>query len=1251
MFLLLLMVIILQWNAQSLIAHGNEFKHALSKWDTKPDIICIQETWLKEDKTFKLYGYDLFRCDRNETSKSSGGGVAFFVKKGVAINYIKDKGSLVEFQVIEVFCKDFKKLNIINVYNPCLVMVESHLVDLEPHINNNTLICGDFNSHNSLWGSNLTDKNGQFTEDFMSKFDLICLNSGEGTRINVAQGSTSCIDISLTSHSLGAKHNWTVLQDTWGSDHHPILIELNEKCFYSPYKSSVRWSLKKGSWDKFKVACDEFILEPDNDNCEDTYNTFIDQLVTAIDSSFPKITGQVNNVKKVPTSWWNDKCEQAIKDRKAALKILKKSCHPDDLIAYKRACAIARKTIKQAKREDWRQFCSSINSQSSSKQIWSKIKRINKVQKKISIPVLKQGNVDFITDLDKANHMVNHFANVSSDENCNEDFRKRKKEIEENLIICDNDSIESILNDDFSMSELNHAIASSKCTTPGKDGISNTFIKQLPSKARSYLLIIFNMIWHFSVCPTSWKEAVLIPVLKPGKDPSDPKSYRPIALTSTMCKLMERMVNSRLVWYLENHNLFSNQQCGFRKGRSTKDHIIQLESSIDKAFANKESTLAVFLDLEKAYDMLWPSGVIIKLEQLGIHGRIVKWIQNFLLNRKIQVRLNGTFSTLKEIDNGTPQGSVISPTLFNIAVNDLSKIVSGVSFSQYADDIAIWKSNRNLKFVTNKIQENLELIDDWCVKWGFKLSSSKTIAVLFSNKRNKDVQLKLHDKLIDIHSSAKFLGVIFDSRLNWHEHINYITTRCKKKLNLLKCICGLSWGTDCTTLLRIYKALIKPVLEFGCEAFNSASNSCKHKLDSIQYQALRICTGALYGTALNALQVECGEPPLQLRRNFLCQLYVNKLNIHSSHPNKHLLQDCWQKYYFAGKWEKSFQHAPFEVIWNQNITSIFPLHNPFPYWFYVEPNISTEVLNSIKMITDTNEKSLIIKDIIYTKWCQSLHIYTDGSLNPNTNKVGCGIYIPYFKYSKSVRLNNSTSIYSAELFAILLALEWIEEFQPLLACIFSDCLSALQTISKYNPSNKLVCDIRHSLLSIQNLGCSVSFEWIPGHCGIHGNEIADLSAKYATSKEKIDVTLPLTITEIKHILCKELVQKWQAQWCDTKISSFKVIKPFVSLYDDFCNMPRWQEIIINRLRLGVFSKLKSYQFKIGKVPDGLCDKCKVYDDVSHFLLDCDKYKEFRNNFRDRLQYTTNQMTLKNIFKDKSNLIHVISFIQDCGSNQ
>ena len=228
--------------------------------------------------------------------------------------------------------------------------------------------------------------------------------------------------------------------------------------------------------------------------------------------------------------------------------------------------------------------------------------------------------------------------------------------------------------------------------------------------------------------------------------------------------------------------------------------------------------------------MLWPSGVLIKLEQLGIHGRMVRWIQNFLSKRKIQVKLNGTLSIMQEINNGIPQGSVISPTLFNIAVNDLDKALSGVSLSQYADDIAIWKSNRNVKYINTKIQQNLDLTSDWCCKWGFKLSASKTQAVLFTNKRNREAKLKIHDKFIDFHTSAKFLGVIFDHKLSWHEHINYILSRCKKKINLLKCISGLDWGADCCTLLRIYKSLIKPVLEYGCEAFNSASITFKKKL-------------------------------------------------------------------------------------------------------------------------------------------------------------------------------------------------------------------------------------------------------------------------------------------------------------------------------------------------------------------------------------------------------------------------------------
>ena len=224
------------------------------------------------------------------------------------------------------------------------------------------------------------------------------------------------------------------------------------------------------------------------------------------------------------------------------------------------------------------------------------------------------------------------------------------------------------------------------------------------------------MIWYTSQCPSKWKEAILIPIIKQGKNPQEPQSYRPIALTSTFCKIMERMINNRLNWYLEKYKLLSNHQCGFRKGRSTKDHIIHMESSVNKGFANKESTLAVFLDLEKAYDMLWPTAIIIKLQTMGICGRITQWIHHFLSNRKIQVKINNTFSNLCNIKNGISQGSVISPTLFNIAVNDLAEVTYGINISQYADDIAIWKSNRNTNFLMRKIQQNLNDINKWCKK-------------------------------------------------------------------------------------------------------------------------------------------------------------------------------------------------------------------------------------------------------------------------------------------------------------------------------------------------------------------------------------------------------------------------------------------------------------------------------------------------------------------------------------------------------
>ena len=148
--------------------------------------------------------------------------------------------------------------------------------------------------------------------------------------------------------------------------------------------------------------------------------------------------------------------------------------------------------------------------------------------------------------------------------------------------------------------------------------------------------------------PPSWREATIVAIPKPGKDYSDPNNYRPIALTSCLCKTMERMVNNRLMWVLESKGLLALEQCRFRKNRSTADHVVRFDSYIRNAFAKKEHVLAIFFDLEKAYDTTWKHGILSDLYDLDFRGHLATFIDGFLSHRLFQVRARSTLSDTYE---------------------------------------------------------------------------------------------------------------------------------------------------------------------------------------------------------------------------------------------------------------------------------------------------------------------------------------------------------------------------------------------------------------------------------------------------------------------------------------------------------------------------------------------------------------------------------------------------------------------------
>jgi len=142
-------------------------------------------------------------------------------------------------------------------------------------------------------------------------------------------------------------------------------------------------------------------------------------------------------------------------------------------------------------------------------------------------------------------------------------------------------------------------------------------LKHLPSKVLNTLLSILNDIWITGNFPPSWRQSV-VPIPKSGKDASDPTNYHPIALTSCVCKAMERIVNNRFVWYLETNKIITPTQSGFRKGRSTTDQLVRLESFVREAFINKQHATVIFFDLEKAYDTTWQFGILKDLHDAGL---------------------------------------------------------------------------------------------------------------------------------------------------------------------------------------------------------------------------------------------------------------------------------------------------------------------------------------------------------------------------------------------------------------------------------------------------------------------------------------------------------------------------------------------------------------------------------------------------------------------------------------------------------
>ena len=264
--------------------------------------------------------------------------------------------------------------------------------------------------------------------------------------------------------------------------------------------------------------------------------------------------------------------------------------------------------------------------------------------------------------------------------------------------------------------------------------------------------------WESEAFPPSWRKAVVVPIAKAAKDPKNPTDYRPIALTSCLCKTMECMVNVRLMWCLESEGHLSDVQCGFRKNRSTVDHLVRFESFVREAFIKKEH-VAIFFDLDKAYDTTWKHGILRDLHELGFRGRLPCFVSSFLSDRLFQVKIGSTLSDFHVQENGVPHGSILSPVLFNIKINDIvTAVLKDSESSLFVDDFALCLRGRSLPSVIRRLQLCVNSVNKWVQENGFRFSVSKTECVHFTNQRGvfMEPDIKLDGTSIKVADEAKF---------------------------------------------------------------------------------------------------------------------------------------------------------------------------------------------------------------------------------------------------------------------------------------------------------------------------------------------------------------------------------------------------------------------------------------------------------------------------------------------------------------
>lgn len=816
------------WNSNGLTKHLPELEMFLH--EQKIDIMLISESHFTRSSFARIQGYSCYNA--LHAADRARGGSTIFIKENIE-HYEDSKIEQEIFQVatVNVEFKNFRKFKISSIYSPPRHNIkQDQYKNLLKQHGDHFIIGGDFNAKHLYWGSRTTTPKGK--ELFHALKNLKCQTYSGNSPTYWPTNTQYIPDLIDFFIAKGISKENVHLENYEGlpSDHSAVILTISD-CIIE--KNAITPLInKKTDWAHFKhILNDKIHLNvplKTKDEIEEEVNNLTEAIQFAAWNSTPIILPQSNN-KIFPIE-----VRELLSKKRRARKHWQQERTPENKRILNRLSSQLKKLIKSIKNRTTSSFLQNLSScEKTNYSLWKATKQHEQPTTHIP-PIRRADNTWARSAQEKADIFAHHLKNTFMPLP-----RQTSQENTAQINKIDEQHITPI-----TYNELVHVIKYdlSPKKAPGYDLITGKLIKRLTEKAVRKLLHIINACFRLKYVPLQWKVAEIIMIHKPGKQPNEATSYRPISLLPIISKIFEKLLLKRLRPIIEDRNLIPTHQFGFRVGHSTIEQVHRLMDVAETSLENRNICSAVFLDVGQAFDRVWHAGLLYKLHR-DLPRQFFEILRSYLSQRNFRVRHETAYSSLKNIEAGVPQGSVLGPILYLLYTRDLPPSPT-TTLATFADDTAILSTAKTFQEASWKTQSSLTSIVLWLKKWRMALNENKSIHMYFTNRPISYHPVYMNNVIIPYANTAKYLGMTLDTKIKWKEHVKKKSTQIQLKFNELQWLIGQHSQLSTYNKLLIYKQVIKPIWTYGIPLWGCTKRKHIEKIQKLQNKILRSMVNA-----------------------------------------------------------------------------------------------------------------------------------------------------------------------------------------------------------------------------------------------------------------------------------------------------------------------------------------------------------------------------------------------------------------------